>query len=57
MRKCYKDSDYNHVYVELALLVRVCLWWFPALVSACLCMPDHDVSGYEPSRLCDMCTK
>ena len=21
----------------------VCLWWFPALVSACLCIPNHCV--------------
>ena len=28
----------------LACLVRVCLWWFPALVSDCLCMPGYCVS-------------
>ena len=28
----------------LALLVRVCLRWFPALVSGCLYMPSHCVS-------------
>ena len=28
----------------LAFLIRVCLWCIPALVSDCLCMPNHHVS-------------
>ena len=28
----------------LTLIVRVCIWWFPALVPACLCIPHHRVS-------------
>ena len=28
----------------LTFLVRMCLWWFPALVPACLCIPNHRVS-------------
>ena len=27
----------------LAFLVRVCLWWFPALVPDCFCIPNHRV--------------
>ena len=27
----------------LAFIVPVCLWWFPALVPACLCLPNHRV--------------
>ena len=29
---------------RLAFLVRVCLRWFPALLSYCLCMPNYCVS-------------
>ena len=29
---------------ELAFLIRVCLRWFPALVSGCLCMPYQHIS-------------
>ena len=29
----------------LAVIVRVCLWWFPALVSDCVCMLNHCVSS------------
>ena len=28
----------------LALLVRACLRWFTALVSDCVCMPNHTVA-------------
>ena len=28
----------------LVFVVCVCLWWFPALFSACLCIPNHHVS-------------
>ena len=28
----------------LAFVVCVCLWWFPALVPARLCIPNHRVS-------------
>ena len=28
----------------LAFIVLVCLWWFPALVPACLFIPNHCVS-------------
>ena len=28
----------------LATIVRVCLWWFPALLPACLCIRNHRVS-------------
>ena len=31
----------------LAFIVRVCLRWFPALVSDCLRMPNHHVSLYK----------
>ena len=28
----------------LTFILRVCLWWFPALVPACSCIPSHRVS-------------
>ena len=28
----------------LTIIVCVCLWWFPALLHACLCIPNHRVS-------------
>ena len=28
----------------LAFVVCVCLWWFPAIHPACLCIPNHRVS-------------
>ena len=33
---------------RLAIHMRVCLWWFPALVSGCLGMPYHRVSLSQP---------
>ena len=35
----------------LAFLMRVCLRWFPALNSDCLCMPNHHVSLYRASSV------
>ena len=33
----------QHSRKRKCVCVCLCLWWFPALVSDCLCMPNHHV--------------